>query len=52
MSKITIDNLFINVIWRFKEWLKSKPTGRFTIEFNVNQGGVRGKPKIKLTEDI
>ena len=36
----------------FVKWLGSKPTGQFTIQVNVNQGGIRGKPKITIAENI
>lgn len=47
-----VDNLFIKIIKRFKDWLRGKPTGQFVIEINVNQGGVRGIPKISVTDDL
>ena len=50
-----IDTLFTNIkkhlissTW-FIEWLKSRPTGQFTIQVNLNQGGVIGKPKVTIT---
>jgi hypothetical protein len=47
-----IDILFKKIVKRLEDWLEKKPTGRFTIEINVNQGGVRGKPKIYTVEDL
>ena len=35
----------------FIKWLSSKPTGQFVIQVNLNQGGIRGKPKITITEN-
>lgn len=35
----------------FLRWVSSKPTGQFTIQVNVNQGGVIGRPKISITEN-
>lgn len=35
----------------FIAWLKSKPSGQFTIQVNINQGGIRGKPKIFITDN-
>ena len=46
-----IDKLFEKMLRRFKEWVEKKPTGKFIIEINVNEGGVRGKPKVSMTED-
>lgn len=51
-----LDKLFISIIkhledslW-FVKWLSNKPTGQFTIQVNLGQGSVRGKPKISITE--
>lgn len=47
-----IDILFKRILERFKNWLEGKPTGKFIIEFNINNGGIRGKPKITKKEDF
>lgn len=53
-----IDTLFTNIkkhlissIW-FIKWLETKPTGEFIIKVNINQGGIRGRPKITITDNI
>jgi len=33
-------------------WLLAKPSGEFSIKGFVNQGGLRGKPEISITEKI
>lgn len=55
-NKRMLDKLFISIIkhledslW-FVEWLSNKPTGQFTIQVNLGQGSVRGRPKISITE--
>lgn len=52
-----IDTLFsnikkhlINSAW-FIRWLESRPTGEFVIRVNLGQGGIRGKPKISITDN-
>ena len=46
------DILFSKIKARFIEWLKENPTGEFTIRINVGEGGIRGKPKITITENM
>lgn len=46
------DILFSKIKTRFIEWLKKKPTGDFIIKINVGEGGIRGKPKITITDDL
>ena len=37
----------------FDKWLQeNSPTGEFSLIINVNQGGIRGKPKINRKEDL
>lgn len=37
----------------FKKWIQeNSPTGEFSLTIAVNQGGVRGKPKITRTENL
>jgi len=36
---------------RLTEWLAKKPSGRFIVKIEVNQGGIRGK-KVGIIEDI
>jgi len=50
--KKKLDILFNDVKMRFIKWLEKKPTGSFIVEITVNNGGIRGKPKISITEDI
>lgn len=52
MANKTVDILFANMLKRFKKWLEKAPTGKFIVEINVNQGGLRGKPKVSITEDV
>jgi len=33
-------------------WLESKPSGKASLEFVVNEGGIRGVPRITVTEDL
>ena len=40
----------VDSVW-FTKWLKSKPTGQFVIQINLNQGGVIGKPKVTITDN-
>lgn len=47
-----IDAIIRKIIKRVNAWLESKPTGKVVIEINVNQGGVRGKPKISITDEL
>ena len=51
-SKKSKDNPFIEVQKRFSEWIESRPTGKFSVEVNVNQGGIRDKLKIIISEKI
>jgi len=37
---------------RFEEWISQKPTGTFSLHIEVNQGGIRGKPKIAVSNTI
>lgn len=52
-----LDIFFIDVVKEalkktyWKEWLRSKPTGKLTIEVNINQGGVQGVPKVTVTDN-
>ena len=52
MGSKTIDRLFDEIRNRFVTWLNKKATGKFVIEININQGGIIGKPKITITENI
>jgi hypothetical protein len=37
----------------FKEWVvRFKPTGTFEAVIPVNQGGISGKPKIRISQNI
>ena len=47
-----VDILFSNIIKRFKTWMNKTPTGKFVIEININQGGIIGKPKVTITENM
>lgn len=50
--KKNIDFLFQSAKEKFTEWAEKKPTGTFSIIFNVNEGGVRDKPKIIIAERL
>lgn len=47
-----ITTMFTDFQERFTEWLKHKPTGKFSIEIPVNEGGMRGKPEIGIREKV
>lgn len=34
------------------EWLEKKPTGTFILTVEVNEGGIRGKPKLTKTQNL
>ena len=40
-----ISLLFRNAQQRFLAWLEHKPTGKFSMDIPVNEGGVRDKPE-------
>lgn len=46
----TINEIFQEARKRFIKWVNDKPTGSFSIEIPVNQGGIRDKPEYKYTE--
>ena len=47
------DDLFESAKQEFDKWLQeNSPTGEFSLIINVNQGGIRGKPKISRKEDL
>lgn len=52
LDKKMVDILFSNIIKRFKTWMNKTPTGKFVIEININQGGIIGKPKVTITENM
>lgn len=33
------------------KWLENMPTGQFILHVNINEGGIRGKPKMTIIED-
>jgi hypothetical protein len=33
-------------------WLQTKPTGKARIQFSVNEGGIRGVPKMEVTQNL
>lgn len=37
---------------RLAEWIGSKPTGQFIIQVDANSGGIRGNPKVTITENL
>jgi len=51
-------NIFLNtngspgVIERLSQWLEKKPTGEFSLHIFVNQGGIRERPEIGITEKL
>lgn len=47
-----INNLFRKIERRFTDWVKGKPTGAFSLHLNVRDGGLRGKPKVRLEDEI
>lgn len=48
----TVDKMFHGFQQKFTDWLKDKPTGKFSIEIPVNEGGVRGKPETVIREKM
>ena len=51
-SETNTDNPFIKAQRRFYEWIEKTPTGKFTLDITVGDGGIRGKPKVSMTENI
>uniref|UniRef100_A0A6M3JUG2 Uncharacterized protein n=1 Tax=viral metagenome TaxID=1070528 RepID=A0A6M3JUG2_9ZZZZ len=49
-KKVTL--LFEQVKARCLAWMKDNPTGKFSFEIFVNQGGVRERPQISITETL
>lgn len=43
---------FENAKNEFEKWLLTCPTGEFSLIIIVNQGGIRGKPKITKKQDL
>jgi len=51
-KKAIIDAVLEKIRVKLTTWLDQKPTGSFTIKLDVNQGGLRGKPKVTTTENL
>ena len=47
-----INNVFQEARKRFLTWIKNAPTGDFKLEVNVRDGGIRGKPKIGIKDEL
>lgn len=47
-----IHSLFQRVEQRFMAWLLNKPTGKFSVEIPVNQGGIRERPDVGIKEKV
>jgi hypothetical protein len=47
-----IERILKDIQARLLLWLTGKPNGQFMIEINVNEGGVRGRPKVTITETL
>ena len=48
----TIDAFLLEFKTRLLLWLEEKPTGKATIQFSINQGGIRGFPKMEVTQNL
>jgi len=46
-----VNVLMEKIAKKLTEWLEKKPTGRFIVKIEINQGGIRGK-KVGIIEDI
>jgi len=44
--------IFLEFKKRLLLWLRTKPTGKASLELTVNEGGIRGLPKISITENL
>lgn len=51
-NKEKIDNFFIDIQKRLCQWLDKRPTGEFSVRFNANEGGIRGRPDVTIKEKI
>jgi len=47
-----IDNFFLKARDAFILWVKENRSGNWSIHFNVNEGGIRGKPKIETKNEL
>jgi len=47
-----INDIFQEARKRFIEWMNEKPTGNFSLKITVNQGGIRGNPKIGVEDEV
>jgi len=45
-----INDIFYEARRRFIKWVNGKPTGKFSMEINVKDGGVRDKPEYGYKE--
>jgi len=45
-----INDIFQEARSRFIKWVKDKPTGSFSMDIPVNQGGIRDKPEYNFKE--
>ena len=52
IEKMPIKQLLKQFEDKFESWIKTKPTGKISFGVTVNQGGIRGNPKVIIEEDI
>jgi hypothetical protein len=52
MNEKKLDIVINTAKIRLIEWMDKKPSGVFIIQITVNQGGIRGQPKITITEEM
>jgi len=52
MTGKQVDKIFLDIQKKLCNWLKTKPTGRFSCSFNINDGGIRGRPEVEIKEKI
>ena len=45
-----INDIFIEARRRFIKWIVGKPTGKFSMEIPVKDGGIRDKPEYRYKE--
>lgn len=47
-----INELFREVRMRFIAWLNGRPTGEFSLRIKAKDGGIRGKPKVGVEDEV
>ena len=51
-KKQNINNLFVDIQAKLCQWLEKRPTGQFSVNLSINEGGLRGRPEIVIKEKI